>query len=393
MHAMRRIWFNRTFSSVRALFELIRQGDTASAYRLFCTHPHPSFPGFDLADEWALEPADLSDEDYLEYCLGVCREQRVDAFWPGKAAELIARHQARFAALGVPVLAVADADTLALLRDKARFYDRAQAFSVPPPAHRCLTVATEFEPAYAALRTLHSRLCVKPAEGVNGIGFRVIDEQRSGLELWLQGALHTMDLPSLRQLLQAAESFPPLLLMEYLDGPEYSVDAIGDGRKLVALVQREKAPTGAYGQRIVALPAIEQAVSEMTAALGLRGLFNVQFREGESGLRLLEINPRFAGGIGYTGLTGVNLPYVALHGLLQGFPTGELPAVAIGMRILEVSQVRRVEVPAITNKVGSSERSERRAEPFVTADLMDSFSSVARTISARLPEGIVKEAP
>jgi len=251
------------------------------------------------------------------------------------------------------VLAVAKADTLALLGDKARFYDLAQAFPLPPPAHRCLTAATDLEPAYAALRAAHSRLCVKPAEGVNGIGFRVIDEQRSGLELWLQGGLQAIDLQTLRQLLQTAGHFPPLLLMEYLDGPEYSVDAVGDGRRLVALVQREKAPAGAYGQRIVAISAIERAVAEMITALGLCGLFNVQFREGANGLRLLEINPRFSGGIGYTGLTGVNLPYLALQGLMHGFPAGELPAVAVGARLLEVPHVCRVEAPVETRKTGS----------------------------------------
>ncbi len=343
---MCRIWFNRTFSNVRALFELIRQGDTTRAYRLFCTHPQPGFPGFGLADEWALEPAGLSDADYVEYCLAICREHRVDALWPGNAAELLAQHGTRFAALGVQVLAVAEADTLALLRDKGRFYDQAQAFPVPPPAHRCLTAAAELEAAYAALRAVHPILCVKPAEDVNGVGFRIIDEQRSGLELWLQGALHAVDLQSLHRLLQSAGQFRPLLLMEYLDGPEYSVDAVGDGQRLVALVQREKALTGAYGQRIVAIPAIERAVAEMTAVLGLRGLFNVQFRGGRSGLRLLEINPRFSGGIGYTGLTGVNLPYLALQGLMQGFPAGDRPPVAVGTRLLEVSRVCRLEVPA-----------------------------------------------
>jgi biotin carboxylase len=336
---MYRIWFNRTFSNVRTLFELIRQGDAAGTYQLVCTHPQPGFPGFGLADEWALEPAELGGEEYVDFCLDVCRERRIDALWPGKAAELLARRAARFAALGVQILAVAEADTLALLRDKARFYERAQAFSVPPPAYRCITAAADLEPAYAALRAIHGALCVKPAEGVNGIGFRVIDEQRNGLELWLQGLLHTIDWRGLRQLLHAAGQFPPLLLMEYLDGPEYSVDAVGDGQQLVALVQRRKPTAGAYGQQIVAVPAIERAVAEMTAAFGLRGLLNVQFREGRSGLRLLEINPRFSGGIGYTALTGLNLPYLALQGLIQGFPAGERPAVAVGARVLEVSRV------------------------------------------------------
>ncbi|QIK38736.1 hypothetical protein GWK36_12945 [Caldichromatium japonicum] len=60
------VWFNRTFSNVRAVFELIRQGDSAGEFRLICTHPEPSFPGLVAAHEWALEPGGLKGLDYLE---------------------------------------------------------------------------------------------------------------------------------------------------------------------------------------------------------------------------------------------------------------------------------------------------------------------------------------
>lgn len=333
---MFRIWFNRTFSSVRTLCELIRQGDTQGDFQLLCTHPRSDFPGFAAAHAWTLEPAELSGEAYVDFCLAFCRKQRVDALWAGKAAEPLAAHQADFAAAGVRLLTVAEARTLALLHDKAAFYARTQGFSVPPPAFRCITSGAEFEPAYAALRAAHPVLCIKPAEGVNGTGFRVIDEQRGGLELLLGDALHSIHLDGLHDLLRTAEQCPPLLLMEYLDGVEYSVDAVADGHRLIALVQRQKATPGGYCQQIVAVPAVEQAVSEMVVTFGLRGLFNVQFREGRTGLRLLEINPRFSGGIGYTALAGINLPYLALRGLLLGFEEPAYPALSIGAQLLEV---------------------------------------------------------
>ena len=343
---MTRIWFNRTFSNVRALFDLIRQGDEAGEFHRVCSHTQSGFPGLLSAHETALEPTGLTGPDYVDFCLDVCRERRIDCFWPGKESRLLAAHRERFAAQGVELFAVASPDALACLLDKARFYIDARRFSSPPPDTLEFSTLDAFETAYARLRATHDVLCVKPADGVNGAGFRVIEEQRSGLEILLQGALYSIHLDGLRQLLREAETFKPLLLMEFLGGAEYSLDCVGDGRRLVAVTQRRKARAGGYGQEIVEIPALTAAVAEMTAAFGLRGLFNVQFREGRDGFRLLEINPRFAGGIGYTGAAGLNLPYLALHGLIHGFPDGESPQVAGSAQVLEVPQFHRIEAAA-----------------------------------------------
>lgn len=343
---MTRIWFNRTFSNVRALFDLVRQGDESGEFHLICSHPQPGFPGFLSAHETFPEPTALTGADYLDFCLDVCRERRIDCFWPGKEARLLAAHRARFAAQGVELFTVAAPEVLEILFDKARFSVEARRFSIPPPDTVEFGTADAFETAYARLRASHEVLCIKPADGVNGAGFRVIEEQRSGLEILLQGALYSIHLDGLRQLLREAGTFHPLLLMEFLSGPEYSLDCLGDGRRLVALTQRRKAKAGGYGQEIIEIPALTQAVSEMTAAFGLRGLFNVQFREGRDGLRLLEINPRFAGGIGYTGAAGLNLPYLALHGLVHGFADGTAPQVAARAQVLEASRFERIEASA-----------------------------------------------
>lgn len=343
---MTRVWFNRTFSSVRTVLDLIRQGDQAGEFHLVCTHSQKEFPGFLSAHECAVEPSGLDAADYLGFCLDFCRERRIDFLWPGKEAQWLVAHQERFAEQGVEVLAAASVENLSILLDKARFYPEARRFSIPPPDFLEFRTAAEFETCHARLRASHEVLCVKPANGINGAGFRIIDERRGGLEILLQNALYSIPLDGLRRLLADADSFQPLLLMEFLGGPEYSVDCAGDGRRLVAQVQRRKAKAGGYGQRIVAIPALEQAVTEMTEAFGLRGLFNVQFREGRDGFRLLEINPRFSGGIGHTGVTGINLPYLALHGLIHGFAVGDSSPSAVGARVLELFHYRRVEEDA-----------------------------------------------
>ncbi|ADC63500.1 ATP-grasp domain-containing protein [Allochromatium vinosum] len=346
---MTRVWFNRTFSNVRAVLDLIRRGDAAGEFRLVCTHPEPSFPGFVPAHEQALEPAGLSGADYVDFCLDFCRERHVDALWPGKEARLLTEQRPRFSAIGVRLLSVAAPESLERLHDKARFALEASQFHLPTPETIPFRTVAEFESAYERLRFTHDVLCIKPAKGVNGAGFRVIQEGHAGLEGLLRDGVYSIQLGCLRQLLARHPPAETWLLMEYLAGDEYSLDAVGDGRRLIALTQRRKASGGAYGQRIVARSDLTQAVSELTERFGLTGLFNAQFREGRHGPRLLEVNPRFAGGIGYTGAAGLNLPYLALRGLIQGFTEQdyqEAPRLAADMTVLEVAQYERHEVAA-----------------------------------------------
>jgi biotin carboxylase len=337
-----RVWFNKIFSNVHGVLELIRRGDRAGEFELVCSHPHEGFPGFLAAHEHALEPGGLAGEAYVEFCLAFCRERLINIFVPGKEADLIAEHAARFAEQGVRVLAAASPATLRLLNNKARCYAEAWRFSVPPPAFLEFSTATEFDAAYARLRARHAVLCVKPVEGVCGIGFRVIDERRGALELLLKGLTQYIPLDDLRRCLASAECFQTMLLMEYLDGPEYSADCVGDGQRLVQCVQRRKPQDGSYGQTIVSHPAIMRTLEEMTEAYRL-GFFNAQFREGREGLRLLEINPRFSGGVAMSCATGVNLPYLALRGFVHGFENHAPVALKVGARVAEIPRAQVLE--------------------------------------------------
>lgn len=75
---MKRVWFNKTFSSIHAAIGLIREGDTAGHYSIVCSSTNPHALGFLAAHESAVEPAGLPAEAYLEWCLHVCGERAID---------------------------------------------------------------------------------------------------------------------------------------------------------------------------------------------------------------------------------------------------------------------------------------------------------------------------
>jgi carbamoylphosphate synthase large subunit len=333
-----RVWFNRTFSSVYSAISLIREADKKGCrYHLIYSNTNPATPAGKVAHQFELEPTQLRGAEYLEWCLDFCRLHEVGIFIPGKEASLISAAHQRFSDVGTRVMSVATTTMLDLLHDKARFYAAVELPKAPPPDFRAVENIDQFNAAHAELRALYPRLCIKPSVSVYGLGFSVLDEVRSCAQILLEGAQYHIGLEDLRAGLAQQGSFRTMLLMEYLEGHEYSVDCVGDHGRLLCAVPRKKPLKAGQGQVIAMHPDILDATEKLAADYGLNGVFNVQFRETGGQVRLLEINPRMSGGIGMACMAGPNLPYLALAGFDRGYHTIDIPAIRAGIRVAEYS--------------------------------------------------------
>ncbi len=329
-----RVWFNKTFSTINAVFHNLRQSLPAGAATIVCSHNHNHAAAFLAADECHLEPSGLTGEAYLDWCVDFCREHGIDVFWPGKEAALISLHQKRFKTVGVQVLSVADHHTLTLLNNKAEFY----AALPPHVAETMEFIAVDnlmaFDRAVLQLSSHHNSLCVKPAISVNGLGFRILDTKSDSITHLLKGVEYQIPLSELRLGLFNTPNFDTLLVMEHLNGSEWSVDCAGQNGELLCAVQRKKLPIAGHGQQIDNHPDIQGMVERLTAHFKLNGIFNIQFKAGGHGPRLLEINPRPSGGFGMACLAGADLAGMAWRGF-RGEPV-EKPVIQYGLRVAEV---------------------------------------------------------
>ena len=330
-----RIWFNKTFSTIGAVFRNLRLAGSKESVILICTHTHDRATAFLAADESYLEPADLTGTAYLEWCVEFCKQQRIHLFWPGKEAALISLHHDLFQATGTQVLSVADFDTLTLLHNKARFYSALPPDIAQTMAFIAVNTSGEFDRAVARLSADHQQLCVKPAESVYGLGFRVLDTERPSITHLLKGVEYQIPLSELRTGMDNAPEFPTLLVMEHLSGYEWSVDCAGNHGELLCAVQRKKEPAAGHGQSIDSHAEIHGMVLRLTAHYRLNGLFNIQFKAGINGPRLLEINPRPSGGFGMACLAGANLAEMALQSI-KG-ETVAVPVIQYGLRVSEIN--------------------------------------------------------
>ncbi|BFM03631.1 hypothetical protein Psyaliredsea_22780 [Psychrobacter alimentarius] len=100
----------------------------------------------------------------------------------------------------------------------------------------------------------------------------------------------------------------PMLLMPYLPGQEYSIDVVCEYGEVLAAVTRYK--TGKI-QHIGYEQSVMDVVIPLIQAFGCDGIVSVQTKADENGQhRVLEINSRPSGGIGYTTHSGVDLTQI-----------------------------------------------------------------------------------
>ena len=79
-----RIWFNKTFSTIHAVFRNLHQSVPAGEVTLICTHTYAHAAAFLAADESYLEPAELTDYEYLNGAWRFAESIMFSYFGPAK---------------------------------------------------------------------------------------------------------------------------------------------------------------------------------------------------------------------------------------------------------------------------------------------------------------------
>lgn len=332
------VWFNKSLSSTYNIIESLRAAAAPDEFRILCSHTNADFPAFRISDAFEVEPRGPKEAAYLDYCEDIIERHGVDVFMPGKMARQLALHRHRFESRGVKLVLAADADTLKLLENKARLYSAIPTGLAPVPDFRVVQSLAGFDDALAWLRGRRHTVCFKPAVSMFGLGFHVLTERGSALDRLINGDPVKIGLQETRWLLGQQEQFRDLLVMQYLPGPERSVDCLAQDGSLICCVIRRKPMGTESGQWLEENPAIDDVVRRLTRHLRLNGVFNIQFRDDGGVPYLLEINPRPSGGLHYACLSGVEFVYWAVRLALGTARPADVPRPRTGIRVGQVNK-------------------------------------------------------
>ena len=309
---MLRVWFNHWFSTAYHLINLIAQGSECH----FIGSSHNADAIYKCAcNEWYEEPRNITQEDYLSWCLEFCLKHKVDIFVPRRFMTIIAANIDKFQELGTKVLAENRDNLCTVLDDKQLTYEYVSQF-LPEivPDYAVIHSCEEFVEAYDRLKTPQNRICYKLTRDEGAASFRVIDERVEMAGALTEKPGFKVTLETAKKVLQLYNFAVPMLVMPYLSGNELSIDCLATPSGNIILPRLKHVKRYSL---VSFKPEILQLCQTLLDKMALKIPINVQLKYEDNRPYLLEINPRMSGGLQLAcKASGINLPSIAIKQLI-----------------------------------------------------------------------------
>ena len=259
------------------------------------------------------------DPDFAELLLQVCKKEKINLVLPLVTRELLplALNRDRFREAGITVM-VSSPEAITIANNKVACCRFLQEQGIAVPQFYTALTLDAFVHAAAALGHPWQSFCFKPAVANGSRGFRIVSDSLDEADQLFNHKPYNVHITYAHAVkILSSQSFPELLVCEYLPGDEYSVDCIADEGNAVLVVPRlrRKMVNGISVQGVfVKDEKIISYCKEIISALRLHGNIGIQVKYAASGEPLLvEINPRVQGTIVAALGAGVNLPLLAVQ--------------------------------------------------------------------------------
>jgi len=288
--------------------------------RVIGTDMNPEAVGLSMVDKSYVVPSGRSEE-FIPTMLEIAKDEDIDAILPLATYELIpfSRNREKFEGVGTRVL-VSNPRSLEIANNKVKLLEFLKKKGIPTPRFMISRNLKEFERAVHKLGYPDSPVCFKPGISKGSRGFRILRDDMNELDLLLNykpeqtGVYSTLD--RIIPVLENADPFPELVVMEYLPGEEYSVDLlVRNGEPLITVPRlREAIKLGiSFIGRVEDNSEVEDMANRIVNSLNLDYNINLQLRYSEDRIpKIIEINPRVSGTIVLCTASGVNLPYLGI---------------------------------------------------------------------------------
>lgn len=273
--------------------------------------------GFYLSDKNLIIPRGDSPE-FIPKLLEICRNERPTHLYSGVDPELLplSRAKKEFEEIGTRVV-LSDPEGVEISTQKAKTYEffREEPFV---PDFRIVKNVAEFEDAVKELGYPEKTVCFKPSFSYGMRGFRILKPGINRADILFNFKPDNIfaNYDEIIEILREAKSIPQMLVMEYVEGSEYTIDMLLKDKRPVITIPRLRARTK---QGISTIAKLEKrddlikASESIAQRLGLNYNINMQFKYTEDGIpKLIEIQPRGAGTSIASIAAGANLPYLAL---------------------------------------------------------------------------------
>lgn len=296
------IWFLEGQSSQRDIILGAREA-LPPEVKVFASHRDDRPEITSGADISFTEPRD--NEERIAWVIATAREHGIKVILAGRVGGVFEQARDQFEEAGlVLVTGGTSMSTFDLVDNKSKFTAEAERAGLACVPAITATNAAEMLAAYETLAA-SGEVCVKPAVGIYGKGFWRFKEDADPFLCFADPDARLASFETYMRAYGDGANRPAMLVMPYMAGNECSVDMVCEAGRAIAYVARRKA--GVHQVFENEGPAVELAL-RAAEHFKCDGIVNVQTKDDSHGQpHLLEINPRYSGGVGYTREAGVNL--------------------------------------------------------------------------------------
>ncbi len=253
-------------------------------------------------------------EEYIKMLLSVCREEKVDVILPLTIEEtlVILSEEKQFTEKGVKIANRNSIENIKICADKWRTIDFLKQNGVDVPDAFPVFSVEDIAEKIFGLDYPNNRVVIKPRITHGSRGFKIITADREDLSLietLKPSDYHFITLDYLKEILEG--KYLNSLLMEYLDGDDYSVYSFCVGGEPVVVLPMKRTgliPGMSTGGVIEKNEAIIEYVGEIIRSFGFNGSINIQLKNTSNGPLLYEINSRISATTTIALGAGMNFP-------------------------------------------------------------------------------------
>ena len=241
-----------------------------------------------------------TDKDYMDFLRTICKIEKVDVILPQNTLEL--------EILANSDLRVCVSNRVGIANDKFYLMATCKKTGVPYPEHKEVNNLADLILAVHSLGYPDKKVVIKPPKSSGSRGMRIIDDNLDYKRMFLFEKLNPfITLKNLIEIL--GDKFPDLLVMEYLEGDEYTIDCFRGNRFISIPRKREEIKSGiSFKTSLVKDDELIEYSKKISEELDLKYAFGFQFKGG----KILECNPRVQGTMIASTLAGANIIYSAV---------------------------------------------------------------------------------
>lgn len=274
----------------------------------------------------------VTDDSYIDVILDICKKEHVDIYMPGISAEVtkVAARRDEFEELGVK-LSISNLESVAIANNKLKSYMLLQEHGIPVPKFYGVHNVEDFIEGCKYMGYPEKPVCIKIVDGSGSRGVRIIDSTKSRYEIFVNEKPNSF-YTSYEDMLSLLKSVPDLhemMLVEYMHGPEFTVDALADKGKVLYIGGRENV----ISLMSIAMESVvkkdekaEQIARDVISLLKMDGNVGFDFmRNDKEEPVLMDINPRITATVAIFAIAGMPLEYLRIKQLLgEPLPKCEL---------------------------------------------------------------------